>query len=122
MNRYNGVSILLQTAASASTLMPLSKINELVTYDDNEEILQLHHRRDARRRQARERIASLKQIDVNRLPLVATDRSVIERALREPEISAIQQKSPARSNGGSKHTIDRDHTPKRIAAVSGIRC
>lgn len=122
MNLYKGVSKLFQTAASANTLMLVSNINERVTYDDTKEFQRLQSQRDARRREAQERIASLKKLDVNRLPLVATDRNVIERALHEPEISAFQPKSATRSNGGIMQTVDRDHVLNGIVAVSGVHC
>jgi hypothetical protein len=81
MNLYKGISILIQTTAPASTLVPPVKNNDLATFDNTPETRQLRSRREARLRQTRQRMASLKQIDANQLPLVATDRSAIEQAL-----------------------------------------
>ncbi len=113
MNLYRGVSIIIQTVASAGALMPFAKLSDIVTFDNTEALLQTERRRDARRDQARKRAASLKQIDANQLPLVATDRSVIERALHEAEPIAIQSESPARSHGYSS-----EHKFSPTAAVS----
>jgi hypothetical protein len=102
MNLYKGVSIIFQTVASAGAFMPFARPFDIVTFDNTEAALQIKRRRDVLRHQARKRAASLKQIDVNQLPLVATDRSVIERALNEAEPSAAHSESPARSNGWSR--------------------
>jgi hypothetical protein len=62
------------------------------------------------------KIAALKQLDVNQLPLVATDRSAFERALLEMGNAgsiANQSKSPERTNNGSG-SKQRIHTAAEI--------
>lgn len=113
MNLYRGVSIIFQTVASAGALLPFARPIDIVTFDDTEAALQIKRRRDVLRHQARKRAASLKQIDVNQLPLVATDRSVIERVLHEAESTTAQSESPARLHGYSS-----EHKLNPIAAVS----
>jgi hypothetical protein len=95
------VSILLHTIAPASVLAPLSELKDLVTLDNTDEALKVQSLREAQKRQAQERITSLKELDASQLPLVASDRSGFERALLEVG-STTPSKSQARTNGSSR--------------------
>jgi hypothetical protein len=107
MNLYRGVSIIFQTVASADALLPFARSIDIVTLDNTEATLQIKRRRDDQRYQARKRAASLDQIDVNQLPLVATDRSAFERALHKAEATTIHSETPVRINARrSEHEFD----------------
>ncbi len=108
MYLYKGISILIQTIASASVLMSLVKNNNPATLDNTLETRQLRNRRETRLRQARNRMALLKQIDANKLPLVATDRSAIEHALLGSGAAVDQSMSDLNTNeSSSKKKIGR---------------
>jgi hypothetical protein len=107
MNLYRGVSIIFQTAASAGALLPFARSNDIVTLDNTEATMQIKRRRDDQRDQVRKRAASLKQIDIKQLPLVATDRSAFERALHKAEATTIHSETPVRINARrSEHKFD----------------